>query len=313
MSTMCQTVKCVLGNTKPKRQPTKNNACKRWIFTLHKFDKKDIDNILTICAKLTSSFFFGEEKGKGGETPHLQGFIILTKKKRLSFMKKMFGNRFHFEIMKGTKDDNIRYCSKEGNLIRTNMKLGKKKNDDIKIIHDDQLYKWQVSLINDIKKENENCRTINWIWSTKGKTGKSQFCKYLIVKHNALCVGGRSTDMKHGICNWIEKNKKAPNIIIVDLSRAKGNKISYSGIEDIKNGFFFSSKYESQMVVFNSPHILIFANEPPLIEMMSEDKWNIINIDETDEVKECLLCSVDERGKCDEHYLVKDFLRVEFD
>jgi len=49
-------------------------------------------------------------------------------------------------------------------------------------------------------------------------------------------------------------------------------------LESIKNGLFFSGKYESTQVVMNSPHLIIFANEPPDKSKMSADRWHIVRI-----------------------------------
>ena len=54
------------------------------------------------------------------------------------------------------------------------------------------------------------------------------------------------------------------------LERAPG-----VSIEEIKNGCFASSKYESKMVIMNSPHILCFANELPDTQKLSRDRWNL--------------------------------------
>ena len=39
--------------------------------------------------------------------------------------------------------------------------------------------------------------------------------------------------------------------------------ISWSGLEDVKNGCFASTKYECEMVIMNSPHLLWFADFEP--------------------------------------------------
>lgn len=56
----------------------------------------------------------GKEVGEEG-TPHFQGFLYFTNAKTFSAAHKLPGlARAHFEIIKGTPDDNVRYCSKEG-------------------------------------------------------------------------------------------------------------------------------------------------------------------------------------------------------
>ena len=49
-------------------------------------------------------------------------------------------------------------------------------------------------------------------------------------------------------------------------------------LEQIKNGMIYSGKYEGGQCLFESPHIVIFANSKPEIENMSIDRWNIKEI-----------------------------------
>lgn len=53
--------------------------------------------------------FQGEVGEKG--TPHLQGYLEITKNQRQSFFKKLIP-RAHIEFAKGDSEDNIHYCSK---------------------------------------------------------------------------------------------------------------------------------------------------------------------------------------------------------
>jgi hypothetical protein len=52
-------------------------------------------------------------------------------------------------------------------------------------------------------------------------------------------------------------------LVICDVPRAAGNFVNYGALEQVKNGLFFSSKYESEMAVFNPPHVICFANSKP--------------------------------------------------
>ena len=53
-------------------------------------------------------------------------------------------------------------------------------------------------------------------------------------------------------------------------------KISYDGIEEIKDMMFYSGKYEGGMVVGKCPRFIVFANNPPIFEKMSADRWRVI-------------------------------------
>jgi hypothetical protein len=52
------------------------------------------------------------EFGAKNKTPHLQGYVEITKNQRLSFFKKYVSNRAHFEVASGTSKQNAHYCMK---------------------------------------------------------------------------------------------------------------------------------------------------------------------------------------------------------
>jgi hypothetical protein len=107
----------------------------------------------------------------------------------------------------------------------------------------------------------------------------------LVCKKKALVLSSKSADMKYGIVKYIEKHGHAPQIIIIDVPRSVDlNFLSYTGIEEVKNGCFFSPKYECDMVCFNSPHVIIFANEPPNALKCSADRWKVVCLDDNNEM-----------------------------
>jgi len=65
---------------------------------------------------------------------------------------------------------------------------------------------------------------------------------------------------------------------VFDIPRTNIDYLNYEAIESIKNGCFFSGKYECTQVIMNCPHVIIFANSPPLEHKLSIDRWHIINI-----------------------------------
>jgi len=121
-------------------------------------------------------------------------------------------------------------------------------------------------------------RKVHWYWSEAGAIGKSQFAKYLVARHDCLFFEeGKKADIMHLIFEAPEERLER---IIIDVPRDNGNNVSYKAIESIKNGMIYSSKYEGGYKLFNSPHIIVFANEPPQEERLSSDRWVIKQIDE---------------------------------
>ena len=96
----------------------------------------------------------------------------------------------------------------------------------------------------------------------------------MCVKHNALILCGSAKDIKNGICEWMEKSKKSPKIIILDYPKDNDcDYISYGGIEEIKNGCFFSPKFKGGMCFYNTPNVVILANQPPDTSRMFKDRF----------------------------------------
>lgn len=89
-----------------------------WCFTLNNYTNRDEFDIVSIeCMYL----IFGREVGESG-TPHLQGFIqFAAPGKTLAAMKKLIP-KAHFEATKGSIDQNIAYCSKDGDFTERGTK-----------------------------------------------------------------------------------------------------------------------------------------------------------------------------------------------
>lgn len=239
----------------------------KWCFTLNNYSEEDINSFNS--SKSSKFLIFSCEIGKSG-TPHLQGYIEFKTKVRPFNIFPM--KTIHWEKAKGNRQQNIDYITK----TNVTYYLNGDKIRPLKIIK--ELYEWQERVIDIIKKEPDD-RAIHWFHESIGNTGKSALVKYICYHYKAIIVSNKGTDMKYGIVKYHEKHKIYPEIIIIDIPRSIDlNYFSYTAVEEIKNGCFYSSKYESDMVIMNSPHVLIFSNDIPDIEKMSKDRWNIHEI-----------------------------------
>lgn len=258
-----------LGNIKPN--PNNDNDGKpqrHWFMTLNNYDKSDIELILNSDCSILTKFVFQEEIGEKG-TPHLQGYFYWPAKMRpLSFFK--FTNHPWWKkcrSIQASKD----YCSKlntrNGETYIRGIKFPKKHIIDI------ELYDWQHDIINMLDKEPDD-RSIYWFFSEDGDKGKTTFQKWYHLKYkdkyDILCLDGSSSDMKNGIIQFMKNNEnRTPEIIFMNIPKNKGNDISYTGLETIKDMWFYSGKYEGGMVNGPRPHLLVFANKPPNYDKMT--------------------------------------------
>jgi hypothetical protein len=217
-------------------------------------------------------YIIGKEVGECG-TPHLQGYVEFNTKVR---PKSIFNcDRIHWEKAKGNVASNSNYCSKDGDVF-----LIKGMPRPLKpLACEDNLRQWQSDIISVVECEPDD-RKIYWYYSYSGCTGKTTFARYLHRKYNAILLSGKAADMKNGIIEFEKSNGHTPELIVVDLPRGFDKEyLSYNGLEEIKNMFFYSGKYEGGMVDGNPPHLIIFCNEQPNVEKMSKDRWVIVDID----------------------------------
>lgn len=88
------------------------NRFRAWCFTLHKYSEKDWVHFQSIeCEYLV----MGKERGKSGNTPHIQGYIYFRNPRTIKGAKAQFQNKtIHLECARGNAKQNEIYCTKEG-------------------------------------------------------------------------------------------------------------------------------------------------------------------------------------------------------
>jgi hypothetical protein len=65
-------------------------------------------------------------------------------------------------------------------------------------------------------------------------------------------------------------------VIFFDFPRSKqGNYIQYDFLEEVKNGYVFSGKYESCIKTLANVHVVVFLNEMPNMTKLSANRYVI--------------------------------------
>lgn len=247
--------------------PSKKQSIQRLYYCTAIFNY-DLEIIKERLIPISKKLICGKEICPTTGNLHYQTFIALKNKMRASEIVKLLPNT-KWDACEGSEESNVKYCSKDGEVF----KYGFPK--PLKLIEPSK--PWQLKII-DILQQEPDDRKVYWFWSEAGGIGKSQFCKYCVVKENCLFFEeGKKADIMHLIFEAPEERLER---IVIDVPRDNGNNISYKAIESIKNGLIYSSKYEGGYKYFNSPHVIIFANMPPQEERLSADRWVIENIDE---------------------------------
>lgn len=88
-----------------------NKQTTNWCFTLNNYTEDEVASIQGLDVKYV---IYGKEVGESG-TPHLQGYVNLSRTQKLSYVTKMIP-RAHWTPCNGTPQQNIDYCSKQGDV-----------------------------------------------------------------------------------------------------------------------------------------------------------------------------------------------------
>jgi hypothetical protein len=115
---------------------------------------------------------------------------------------------------------------------------------------------WQKELLATISEEADD-RSIHWFYDPECGAGKTTMTKFLVRNHGAVVLSGKTADVLNGYDDQ--------PIVIFDIPKdaQSGDKdfIPYGAIEKIKDGTFYSGKYEGQMHIRDyEAHVIVFAN-----------------------------------------------------
>lgn len=249
-----------------------------WIFVWNNYDEKNVDTLVSYFKLRGILYVFQEETGANG-TPHLQGVIKFKNAVCMSFQKEL-SNVIHWERCRSWPKS-TKYCSKlesrTGKIYYNVHGLIPEKAVYDKLT-DVEPYDWQKKIIDLIQTKPDD-RSIYWYYDVNGGIGKTILCKHLVLKYDAIVVGGRMQDALFMIAKRKELGKPI-TVVIFDVNRS-GN-ISYNAIESIKNGLCFAPKYESSMLVFDCPHVIVMSNSEPDYDKLSKDRWIVEDISDYD-------------------------------
>jgi hypothetical protein len=273
---------------------------KNWCFTLNNYHPEDIEQFRNFIETQCSVGAFQSEIGETRKTPHLQGFFVTFERRRFTSFK--LSAKTHWELMRGSIQQNVNYCLKEEGFdsetgirflhnceMPTEKKMEHLLRRRVDVLRDDELFQWQRRVCDAAIQEPDD-RIIFYKYDD-GNTGKSQMVKKLVKEYEALAIDGAKGNMAYSIIDYFNKRGYYPPVIVLDIPRSQnatwssetGVNQSYVGIEMIKNGVFNSTKYESQMVMMPVPHIFIFANVEPNLQLFTRDRWRIEKIELTPE------------------------------
>lgn len=244
---------------------------RRWVFTLHIDNVAEVDAIL-VRMNVAQRYVCQVERTPTTQRLHIQGYMEFKNGRTLSGLKRIL-ERAHFEAAKGDATENYNYCTKEDTRVLGPFYKG---FAAIPILPITEFRPWQRKVWALYNSEPDD-RSIYWFYDLHGGVGKTAMAKYLCIKGKCVYVNGKASDVKYAVCKVREAGIDV-KCVIWGIPRQSQEYVSYAAIEEVKDGLFFSSKYESGTVVMNSPHIFVFCNFYPETHKLSQDRWRIFDI-----------------------------------
>lgn len=245
------------------------------------------------------------------DNDHIQGYSKLERKQRPSALAKIIRNELSL-IMKdfsiavqASHDSNAlsKYSMKQETRVKNLVFADKSIYMGKDLPKKEDLYPYQKELYEMCLRE-PNDRDIYWIYDKIGNTGKSKFCKFMSYHMKTPKLEyGKTSDMQNLASKY--PNSRA---YLFNLTRAKPTQIGeqdlYSTLEAIKDGHYCNTKYNTEMVMQDPSHIIVFANVFPQINLMSRDRWKIMTI--TDD-KKLVPFFIQEKEEIDDYLLNKKY------
>lgn len=201
--------------------------------------------------------------------------------------------------MKQLMEDNEKEYLKYGKSINELYKQFHPKAKGYSLLDEyKQLRPFQNDVL-ELVKGKPSLRTVLWIYDSVGNTGKSQLADHIAdnVDNFIVINNGKTSDIAY---LWKGEN------VIIDLSRTTSERVNYEIIEQLKNGRVFSTKYESVVKRYNRPHVIVLSNFLPDIRTMSEDRWDIREINKEYQLMDITSVCI-EQNKSMESQLMEDY------
>ena len=137
-----------------------------------------------------------------------------------------------------------------------------------------QLLAWQNELMTELEAVRDSNRKVIWIADIAGGAGKSVLCQWLMSYSQGYGSTILFQDFDYRNNSFLYSKEK---MVLFDLPRtSKPDNLKF--IEDLKNGYIISTKYEVRKKVFESPVVIVFANSYPEKTLLSIDRWHVFHI-----------------------------------
>lgn len=169
-------------------------------------------------------------------------------------------------IEEGSTEDN-HYETKDGHFVCSNDTV------DVRRCRFGRLRDNQQEVLELLDRQNDR-QVLVWVDST-GNVGKSFLTRWLVERRRAYYVPPTVDNVKQ-IIQWVCSGYQGQPYIVIDIPRsAKWNQSLYTGIEAIKDGIVYDTRYSSKLRDIWGVKILVLTNSMPKLDALSQDRWVI--------------------------------------
>lgn len=238
-------------------------------------DSKYVGIMKQLCKKYAIQF----ERGANGNFHYQAQFSLKVKTRSLTLangIRKKFGVHVH---VSPTHDELVDYSMKQDTRIR-----GPWTDADVPPVWQNpdlenfEIQPWMDVVID--SKDVREFRKIHFVYDPNGNIGKSVCIQIAVQRHGFFplpCLGTYKDASQFFYA--YHKNRGFPRDIapiMADIPRnLTQSKISefYAGLESLKGGFAFDSRYGGDFFYFRAPQIWVFGNTLPNPNWLSGDRW----------------------------------------
>lgn len=214
----------------------------------------------------------GFEVGKGGYQ-HLQCRIRFSgdnsnkaEKERVFNQVKGYLPTAHVEYC----SDDWSYECKSGRFITSDEEFPGSKVRSCRFGTMNRLQKQAVRAL-----RGQNDREVMVWYDPRGNIGKSWLVRHLVETRQA-CYVPPTIDTIKGIMQFTCSAWDGQGIIIIDIPRSfKWSEQLYVGLESIKDGFLYDTRYSAKMKDVWGVKLLVLCNVKPKLDKLSADRWAI--------------------------------------
>lgn len=122
-------------------------------------------------------------------------------------------------------------------------------------------------------------RSIVTVYDPCGGTGKSFLCRWLYERNLGFYVPPTVRNTQ-GIIQYVASGYRGQRIIVIDIPRSsRWTNELYEGIETIKDGLVYDTRYSAKMRDIWGVKVLCLTNTQPCLDSLSLDRWILITSD----------------------------------